>query len=264
MNDDYLWDGSGEADPEIEKLEGLLGRYRSEMPAPALPETQVVPIRSRRSGMLLPIAAAAAIAVLSLGVGLWWLGHPGSAAPPQQTAAGGGPDVAAPPKGPGPVVVAPWTGGEVTTPPQHPTRKHVAPRRVHTSVDVEPVVATTRVVPLVDAATAGHIEQAELLLRSVRNASPDDADALAELAFDARQSQELLDQNSVLRRAAQTKRNVPVGQLLGELEPLLIDIANLGDRPSREDVRDVQYQIEQREMLSNLELYSMNRPNPGF
>ncbi len=67
MNDDYLWDGSGEADPEIEKLEGLLGRYRSEMPAPALPETQVVPIRSRRSGMLLPIAAAAAIAVLSLG-----------------------------------------------------------------------------------------------------------------------------------------------------------------------------------------------------
>ncbi len=74
----------------------------------------------------------------------------------------------------------------------------------------------------------------------------------------------MLDQNSVLRRAAQTKRNVPVGQLLGELEPLLIDIANLGDRPSREDVRDVQYQIEQREMLSNLELYSMNRPNPGF
>jgi len=28
MKDDYLWDGSGEPDPEVQKLENLLGRYR--------------------------------------------------------------------------------------------------------------------------------------------------------------------------------------------------------------------------------------------
>ena len=32
-DDDYLWDGTGEADPDVERLEGLLGRYRSTRPA---------------------------------------------------------------------------------------------------------------------------------------------------------------------------------------------------------------------------------------
>jgi len=35
MNDDYLWDGSGEPDPEVQKLETALGRYRHNRPAPA-------------------------------------------------------------------------------------------------------------------------------------------------------------------------------------------------------------------------------------
>lgn len=34
MKDDYLWDGSGEPDPEVQKLENLLGRYRHEQSAP--------------------------------------------------------------------------------------------------------------------------------------------------------------------------------------------------------------------------------------
>jgi FecR protein len=34
MNDDYLWDGSGEPDPEIQKLESTLGRFRHNRPAP--------------------------------------------------------------------------------------------------------------------------------------------------------------------------------------------------------------------------------------
>jgi hypothetical protein len=35
MKDDYLWDGSGEPDPEIQKLETVLGRYRHKQSAPA-------------------------------------------------------------------------------------------------------------------------------------------------------------------------------------------------------------------------------------
>jgi len=35
MKDDYLWDGSGEPDPEVQKLETLLGRYRHNQPAPS-------------------------------------------------------------------------------------------------------------------------------------------------------------------------------------------------------------------------------------
>lgn len=33
MRDDYLWDGSGEPDPEVQKLETVLGRYRHNQPA---------------------------------------------------------------------------------------------------------------------------------------------------------------------------------------------------------------------------------------
>jgi hypothetical protein len=38
MKDEYLWDGSGEPDPEVQKLETALGRYRHNQPAPAFDE----------------------------------------------------------------------------------------------------------------------------------------------------------------------------------------------------------------------------------
>jgi len=43
-NDEYLWDGSGEPDPEIQRLEGLLGKFRQDSPTPVFPEI----VRDRR------------------------------------------------------------------------------------------------------------------------------------------------------------------------------------------------------------------------
>jgi hypothetical protein len=43
-NDDYLWDGSGELDPEIRRLEALLGEFRHDRPAPVFPKI----VRERR------------------------------------------------------------------------------------------------------------------------------------------------------------------------------------------------------------------------
>jgi hypothetical protein len=43
MKDDYLWDGSGEPDPQVQKLETLLARYRQNQPA--LKFDEVVKIR---------------------------------------------------------------------------------------------------------------------------------------------------------------------------------------------------------------------------
>jgi hypothetical protein len=37
-DDGYLWDGSGEPNPEIQRLEALLGGFRHDRPAPAFPE----------------------------------------------------------------------------------------------------------------------------------------------------------------------------------------------------------------------------------
>lgn len=66
MNDDYLWDRSGEPDPEIARLESLLGRYRHE--EDELSTRRFGGLRARRStwlalaASLVLIIAAVAIA----------------------------------------------------------------------------------------------------------------------------------------------------------------------------------------------------------
>jgi hypothetical protein len=62
MRDDYLWDGSGEPDPEIQKLESALGRLRHHGPAPEFPMPQPEPGRRRlfRVLQLRPLQAVAA------------------------------------------------------------------------------------------------------------------------------------------------------------------------------------------------------------
>jgi hypothetical protein len=48
MKDDYLWDGSGEPDPEVQKLETALGRYRHNQPAPAFDQlAEIRPVKQR-------------------------------------------------------------------------------------------------------------------------------------------------------------------------------------------------------------------------
>jgi len=61
MNDDYLWDKSGEPDAEVQKLEELLGRYRS---AATMPDFNRVAVIRRRS--LWPHAIAAALIVCAI------------------------------------------------------------------------------------------------------------------------------------------------------------------------------------------------------
>jgi hypothetical protein len=66
MRDDYLWDGSGEPDPEVERLERLLSRYRQRAPAPDWSQVgREAPRRPtrRRFGAGLAIAATLALVV---------------------------------------------------------------------------------------------------------------------------------------------------------------------------------------------------------
>jgi hypothetical protein len=73
MKDDYLWDGSGEPDPEVQKLETLLGRYRHNQPAPEFDQVaEIRPVKPRWSFFNLrwsyQLGAVAAALLLALGV----------------------------------------------------------------------------------------------------------------------------------------------------------------------------------------------------
>src|SRR5690349_3425830 len=69
MNDDYLWDKSGEPDPQIQQLEEILGTLRYQPKPLALPEELS---RSPRRNYL-PWLAIAATVVMALSAGFAWL-----------------------------------------------------------------------------------------------------------------------------------------------------------------------------------------------
>ena len=61
---DYLWDGSGEPDPEVQHLERILGELRHHQEPPALPAYS-------RKIWHASLSAAAALVFIALGIGLW-------------------------------------------------------------------------------------------------------------------------------------------------------------------------------------------------
>jgi hypothetical protein len=115
--------------------------------------------------------------------------------------------------------------------------------------------------PFVDIETARHIERAQLFLRSFRNtgnAKDFDAD------YERRRSRSLLYQNAILRRDAEAKGNMPVQELLGSVEPFLLDIANLPDKPASDDLRPIKERMQKKEIIAALQIYSAPTLSQAF
>jgi len=103
-----------------------------------------------------------------------------------------------------------------------------------------------------DQETANHIEQTENLLRSIRNVSVSDTDDEVDVSYDKALSRRLLIENVVLRRDAEMKAKFPTKTLLADLEPLLIDIANLPDRAKPDEVRAIKERVQKTEIVAAL------------
>src|SRR5215218_6016684 len=69
MNDDYLWDKTGEPDPEVQQLEEILGTLRFQPKPLQIPEDLPLPQR-RNYFPSLAIAAGVLLAILAGGI---WL-----------------------------------------------------------------------------------------------------------------------------------------------------------------------------------------------
>jgi hypothetical protein len=268
MKDDYLWDGSGEPDADVEQLEKLLGSYRYEpRPLDVRFEQQLA---TRRPFFWVKYAAAAAI-LMAL-VGAWWL-VPRAPSPDQLHAIAEVPeltplpgehivDIPAPnPRANVNKVVPPATikrnalAVRVKKLAPEPPRedKPLAPVTVPAPMAGEVAVASPITNPFVDAETARHIERAQALLRSFRN-TEDSAEF--DVSYERQSSERLLAKNVLLRRDAEARGNLPVQDLLNSLEPFLIDIAHLPDAPTRDDVRAIQARMEKKEIITALQVYS--------
>jgi hypothetical protein len=75
MEDDYLWDGSGEPDPEIQKLESVLGTLRHNRPAPVFPGIATAQPRRWRLPMFQLTAAAAVFLMAFVAILFIFLQH---------------------------------------------------------------------------------------------------------------------------------------------------------------------------------------------
>jgi len=67
MNEDYLWDKTGEPDPQVQELEEILGRLKYK-PRPLVIPADLLVTRRRSYRPLLAIAAALLFALLATGV----------------------------------------------------------------------------------------------------------------------------------------------------------------------------------------------------
>jgi hypothetical protein len=106
-----------------------------------------------------------------------------------------------------------------------------------------------------DSGTSRHVEQAQVLLRSFRNArAGGDDPATTEIAREKRRSKELLYRNILLRREAASRGNVEVESLLSNLEPILIDIANLPDKPAQDEVRSITERMRKKNIVAMLQV----------
>jgi len=107
-------------------------------------------------------------------------------------------------------------------------------------------------VDLEDLDTAKHLEQTQNLLRSIRNVRVSELDEEIDVTYDKALSRRLLNENIVLRRDAEMQAKFPTKTLLSDLEPILIDIANLPDQAKPEDVRLIKERVQKTEIVAEL------------
>ena len=104
--------------------------------------------------------------------------------------------------------------------------------------------------------TALHFEKSETLLRAFRNVRMNERGSLAEVRYEKKRAQQLVYQNMMLRREADASGDVQISSLLESLEPILLDIANLPERPNEDTVRTIRERVERKNIVPLLRVNS--------
>ena len=149
---------------------------------------------------------------------------------------------------------APGKGNE-ETPRRQPPKKIVREPKPGEQFAAVPAPAPVRSADA-QTLTAMHFEKSETLLLAFRNVRLDEPGAATEVGYERKRAQQLVLQNMMLRREADAAGDVQVSSLLESLEPILIDIANLPDRPDENAVRVIRQRVERKNIVPLLRVNS--------
>jgi len=105
--------------------------------------------------------------------------------------------------------------------------------------------------------TAMHFDKSETLLLGFRNVRLNEPGSAEEIAYERKRAQQLVYQNMMLRREAGASGDVQTESLLESLEPILLDIANLPDKPDKDAVRVIRERVERKNIVPLLRVNSM-------
>ena len=108
----------------------------------------------------------------------------------------------------------------------------------------------------IQALTAMHLEKSELLLRAFRNVRSPKSGRPVDVDYERKLARQLIVRNMVLRREADAAGEIQVGSLLENLEPILLDIANLPQSADADDVRVINDRVERKNIVALLQVNS--------
>lgn len=172
-----------------------------------------------------------------------------------------------------PEKVNPQSGNDsavaITTPPKSssapaPKRDRAVRQIPNNIADVKRVRPETATNPTTSSSNAGefqaltamHLEKSELLLRAFRNVRAAETGTPAEIGYERNQAQQLIVRNMMLKREADASGDVQVASLLENLEPILLDIANLPDGADADDIRVINDRVERKNIVALLQVNS--------
>ena len=170
---------------------------------------------------------------------------------------------AAPQKQPEPEASpSPNKGNEETAPRRSPSpapvKKQPLAREPKPGEQFAAIPSTPDTVRSADAQTmtALHFEKSETLLVAFRNVRVNEPGSSTEVAYERKRAQQLVLQNMMLRREADAAGDVQISSLLESLEPILIDISNLPDKPDHDALRVIRERVERKNIVPLLRVNS--------
>src|SRR5262249_36390156 len=101
-----------------------------------------------------------------------------------------------------------------------------------------------------------HLEKSEFLLRAFRNVRSPKRGRPVDVDYERKLARQLIVRNMMLKREADVAGEIQVESLLENLEPILLDIANLPKGADADDVRVINDRVERKNIVALLQVNS--------